>query len=262
MFKGFDIPAPELDVVLPQTQKSFRVRSLRMSEEGSAKSSLLGNAQSIIKKLNHLVYNAIVDNDKPEPEQFLQQVTTKDRDALVFGMYQITYGDEYTFEDYTCANCQKTYSLRAFMSKGFVRSDYKVEDGQSILDKRITLELETGLQVVLKQITLEDEVNILAATSADDPLTELYSKIDKFIYTSGEGQKLELNIKDTPMDFLYGCGQLLPKHKKLINDAHTKEFNQYGVKVNINYVCPHCGHKENFNLDFVKQFFLLVCGLI
>jgi len=260
MFTGFQIQVPEIAVPLPQSGKTYRIRSLRLGEEASTKSSLFGSALPIVNKLNQLVYQSIMDEDKPSFEDFLRTTSTKDRDALVLGLYQVTYGNEYTMNDYTCSNpqCGQKYSLKTYLSDGLVMERFETGDLMSI---KKDIQLEDNLFAVIKQASLEDEVAIMKATDENDKMLDFYLKIDKFKYSDKDNNTLELSLLDKTIDFIVGCNQLLPRHKKLVNTTYAENFGKFGVRVDVAYTCPHCGQDEKFVLDFVKQFFLLVCGL-
>ena len=88
MFKGFNLKYPEYEVITPQTKLSFTVRSLNVQEEERLKGSIL-TPQKITEHLNKCLYESLVT--KPEVikdfKTFLENVTLKDRDALLYGLY-------------------------------------------------------------------------------------------------------------------------------------------------------------------------------
>ena len=92
MFKGFNLKYPEYEVITPQTKLSFTIRSLNVQEEERLKGSLL-TPQKITEHLNKCLYESLIS--KPEVvkdfKTFLENVTLKDRDALLYGLYHITY---------------------------------------------------------------------------------------------------------------------------------------------------------------------------
>jgi len=260
MFKGVNIQVPEIEVICPQSKNKFRVRSLSLGEEANMKSSLLASNGPISIKLNEIIYDAIADENKPSFDEFLKTTSTRDRDALLLGLYQITYGDEYVLENYQCINprCQKSYNLRTKLSNGFNICAYKGKD--NLLEKEIPVELAEGVVAYVHQPTLKYESMVYEKLTENDLLTPLYLKIAKLDVTNQDGNYI-LSIEENEIDYsMVVSKNLFSIHKKMINEAYLKEYGKYDVSVTILNRCPYCGHNDEFELDFVKQFFLVVFG--
>ena len=114
-FKGFNLKYPEYEVITPHTHLSFSLRSLSVSEEERLKGSLL-TPTKITEHLNKCLYESIVQ--KPESitdyKTFLKSLSLKDRDALLYGLYHITY-EEIRNYDIRCTNCKKEYPVTGFV---------------------------------------------------------------------------------------------------------------------------------------------------
>jgi len=260
MFKGVKIQVPEIEVLCPQSKNKFRVRSLSLGEEANMKSSLLASNGPISIKLNEIIYNSIADENKPTFDEFLKITSTRDRDALLLGLYQITYGDEYILENYQCVNprCQKTYNLRTKLSKGFNINAYKGKE--NLLEKEVPVELAEGVIAYVHQPTLDYEKSVYEKLAENDLLTPLYLKISKLDVTNEDGNYI-LSLKENEVDYSMVISRnLYSIHKKMINEAYLKAFGKYDVSVTILNKCPYCGYSDEFELDFVKQFFLVVFG--
>jgi len=106
MFTGFNIKYPEYEVITPQTKLSYNVRSLTVQEEERLKGSLLSPMHT--KKPDHIT----------DYESFLKNTTLKDRDALLYGLYHITYENIRNF-DVSCTSCGKTYPITVKVSDTF-----------------------------------------------------------------------------------------------------------------------------------------------
>ncbi|MCK9597026.1 hypothetical protein M0R19_07615 [Candidatus Pacearchaeota archaeon] len=260
MFRGIQIKVPEIEVLCPQSKKKFRIRSLSLGEEANMKSSLLASNGPISTKLNEIIYNAIVDEEKPTFEEFLKTTSTRDRDALLLGLYQITYGDEYVLENYQCVNprCQKTYNLKTKLSNGFNISAYNGKE--DLLTKEVPVELAENVIAYVQQPTLEYEKKVYEKLAENDLLTPLYLKISKLDITNADGNFV-LSLDKDELDYsMVISKQLYSNHKTKINEAYYENFGKYDVGVTIVNMCPFCRQKDEFELDFVKQFFLVVFG--
>lgn len=128
MFKGFNIQLPNYTVLTPQTGKSWNVRSLNVSETNAIKSSLV-TPSSAHKLINKVLWDAIVD--KPAGmtnESFKKSITTYDREALLYGLYYVTYGDIRDFNA-TCVSCGKEQPVMIKLDHAFSMNPYPGSEG-------------------------------------------------------------------------------------------------------------------------------------
>ncbi len=258
-FKGFDLKYPEYEVVTPQTNLSFNVRTLNVQEEERLKGSLI-TPHRVTEHLNKCIYEAIVK--KPSSvkdfQSFLRLCSLKDRDALLYGLYHITYEDIRNY-DITCASCRKEYPVTIQASETFNFNKYP---GKDILKKRVNvpLKISKGITAVIKQPSLMDEVNAVKELasrpgSSIEVITETLI-IDRFLQDIEEKTQ-PLQYKDRT-DILDAYLTLPAKDKRSIHDQYQEEFGQYAVDLKMRSFCNHCGHEEVADIDLVSQFFRMV----
>ena len=258
MFKGFDVKLPEYEVITPQTHLSFTVRSLSVKEEERLKGSLM-TPNKIHEHLNKCIFDSIVQ--KPEEitdyDAFLKHVTLKDRDALLYGLYHISY-EEIRNYDVTCGGCSKDYPVTVQASSTFNYLPYPTED---VLTRKIPVELlaTTGVVCTIKQPTLFEEMAAIKkmAGSIDksmDLITETLI-VDKFAQTPDTGDPIEYTDK---ADIIDAYLSLPSKDKRQIHKEYRDKFGQYGIRLKMKSNCIHCGEEEEIDLDLVANFFRMV----
>ncbi len=261
MFTSFNIPYPEYDVICPQTKYELSVRSLTVAEEERMKGSFV-NSQKVIELLNRCIYDTIIK--KPEEindyQKFLKNITIKDRDAILYGLYHITYEDirNYTI---TCGVCRNQYSATVKASDTFNCNLYTGE--KNILDKRVKVDLPAspGVSCIIKQPTLLDEQKSYKSMMSEDSdvINEILI-IDKFEQDIPEHKKPI--VYDDNKDILDAFLSLPAKSKKVINERYKEEFGKYEISLKMRSVCPKCGTEEKeWIIDLVSQFFKSVHSL-
>ena len=258
MFKGFDVKLPEYEVITPQTHLSFTVRSLNVKEEERLKGSLM-TPNKIHEHLNKCIFDSIVQ--KPEHvtdyDSFLKAVTLKDRDALLYGLYHISY-EEIRNYDVTCGSCSKEYPVTVQASSTFNYLPYPDKD---VLTKKIPVELlaTTGVTCTIKQPTLfEEMVGIKSMVGSVDKSMDLITEtliIDKFQQNPDEGDTV---IYSDRADVVDAYLSLPAKDKRQIHKDYRDKFGQYGISLKMKSNCIHCGEEEEIDLDLVANFFRMV----
>lgn len=258
MFKGFNIKYPEYEVITPQTGYSYNIRSLNVQEEENLKGSLL-TAQKINEHLNKCIFDTITK--KPDIidkyNTFLKKTTLKDRDALLYGLYHITYEDIRNY-DVTCASCNREYPVTVKASATFNMNSYP--DGDAILKKehQVELPISKGVFVTIKQPTLFDEMTTMksfGSSSNTDIITETLI-ISKFHHNPVEGG--DTVIYTEREDIVDAYKSLPAKDKRFIYDQYREEFGQYGITLKMLSRCIHCGVEEEIDIDLVSNFFRMV----
>ena len=258
MFKGFDVKYPEYEVITPQTHLSFTVRSLSVKEEERLKGSLM-TPNKIHEHLNKCIFDSLVQ--KPEHvtdyDSFLKSVTLKDRDALLYGLYHISY-EEIRNYDVTCGSCSKEYPVTVKASSTFNYSKYP---GDDVLTKVIPVELlaTTGVVCFIKQPTLFEEMTgIKALAGSVDKSMDLITEtliISKFQQNPDEGNTV---IYSDTMDIVDAYLSLASKDKRQIHKEYRDKFGQYGISLKMKSNCIHCAAEEEIDLDLVANFFRMV----
>lgn len=260
MFKGFDVKYPEYEVITPQTNVSYNLRSLNVQEEERLKGSLVTPIK-ISEHLNKCIYEAMTQ--KPDHinsyDAFIKNTTIKDRDALLYGLYHITY-EEIRNYDVQCSACKKEYPVTVKASETFDMNPYPKDD---ILTKELSLELPISkVMVYLKQPSLFDEMiafNSLGSmvTSKLDVLSETLI-IKRFQYTPENGDTVVYSEREDVMD---AYKSLPAKDKREIYKTYKEEFGQYGITLKMFSTCIHCGNNEEIDIDLVTNFFRMVHSL-
>jgi len=259
-FKGFNLKYPEYEVITPQTKRSFTLRSLNVSEEEAMKGSML-TPLKVTEHLNQCIYELTIK--KPEDitdfKSFLEKVTIKDREALLYGLYHITYEDIRNYE-VNCESCKKEYQITVKASEMFSYEVYPSED--NIIEKRVKVALpwSKGVFAYIKQPTLFDEVSALknysAMASANIDLLTSTLIIDRFEQETNA--KSESIIYDDRNDIIDAYRSLPAKDRKEINKQYSEYFGKYCVNLRMRSSCKHCGHDEMINVDLVENFFRMV----
>lgn len=256
MFKGFlDIEYPEYEVICPQTHNSFTVKTLNVQKEQRLKGSLVTPIK-ITEHLNRILWECTVS--RPEEiktfEDFTTKLTLKDRDALLYGLYHISY-EEIRNYMINCVACNKEYPVTVQASSTFNFNPYPTDD---ILNKVIKLPLPKtkGVFAYIKQPTLIDEVMAFKTLAADSELISITLPIQKFTQETEGGDDALVYSERT--DILDAFMTLPPLDKKAIFDKYSKEFGDYGIELKCKTVCQYCGHSDIVTIDLVEQFFRMV----
>lgn len=124
LFSGFKLDYPCYDVLTPQSGLHFSVRSMTVAEVGKLKMSLV-SPNTAYKFVNKAMYDSLAE--KPEfikdYDDFKKYVTTRDREAIMYGLYYTSFGDEKEFQT-ACTSCGATDDLKINMSDMFKINNY------------------------------------------------------------------------------------------------------------------------------------------
>ena len=259
MFKGFNLNYPEYEVITPHTNLSFHVRSLNVSEEEKMKGSLV-SPNKITEHLNKCIYETIVK--KPASikdfEGFLKVCTLKDRDALLYGLYHITY-EEVRNYDISCSSCGKSYPVTIQASDTF---NFNMFPGKDILKKqtKIKLPVSKGITAIINQPSLLDEMHAIKNLS-NRPGSSIELITETLIISSFEQDVTESTkpvVYNDRVDILDAYLTLPARDKRLIHKTYQDTFGKYGVDLKMKTFCPHCSAEEDVDIDLVSQFFRMV----
>lgn len=255
-FKSFNIKYPEYEVITPQTNNSFTLRSLNVQEEEALKGSLV-TPQKIAEHLNKCIFESTVQKPKTVNtlDEFHKAVTLKDRDALLYGLYHITY-DEIRNYEIKCAACSHQFPVTIKASETFNITPY---EGKEILRERVKVNLpgSPGVSVTIKQPTLFDELsNMKSLMSRPGSTLELIT--ETLIIESFEQDvedKAEPVIYDERVDVIDAYLTLPAKDKREIYKQYNEAFGKYGIELKMKNFCPSCGNEDIFDIDLVENFF-------
>lgn len=125
IFKGFKtMTYPKYTVVCPQTGYTFDVRTMNVMETNKLKTSLTTPAKTA-STINKTLWESI--EDKPEQivtyEDFRKSTTLRDREALMYGLYHCTFGDQKDFT-VSCNSCNHSQTVKITLSKIFSMNAY------------------------------------------------------------------------------------------------------------------------------------------
>jgi len=256
MFTGFQIELPTYEVITPQTRRSLLVSSLTVAGEEKLKSSLVSESK-ILDHLNRCIFNSI--QNKPEDlktyNDFLNKITIRDRDALLYGLYHITYEDIRNYR-VTCNKCDNAYDVTVKASDTFSMNPYP--ENKNILDERVKepLKITKPVTAVIKQPTLADENEALRTLGARPWSKEMILEsliIDNFEYLPQEAT--EPQIIDDPIDKIHAYLSLPSRDKKQINKAYMDAFGNYRINLKMSAQCTSCGNIQEVDIDLVENFF-------
>jgi len=254
MFTGFGISYPEYEVVLPQSHAHYTVRSLTVQEEEHMKGSFISSNKAS-DHLNRCIWKCIVS--KPEEvtdyKSFLKNVTVRDRDSLLYGLYHISY-DEIRNYLITCPNleCKNNYNVTVPASSTFNFNPYPEED---ILTREIKVELPVtqGVSCYLKQPTLfdENEMTKIILSGRNKDISILATYITKFECLGDKEPIVYSDKRDIIDAFL----NLTSRDRIEIQKLCLDKFMKYGIDLKMNVTCPKCGESEVVTIDVTEQFF-------
>lgn len=255
-FKSFNIKYPEYEVITPQTNLSFTVRSLSVQEEETLKGSLV-TPQKIAEHLNKCLYESTVIRPKTinTLDEFHKNLTLKDRDALLYGLYHITYADIRNYE-IKCTKCEHQFPVTVKASETF---NIKPFEGKNILRERVkvTLPASPGVFALVKQPTLFDELsNMKSLMTRPGSTLELITEtliIESFEQDVEE--KAEAIVYSERIDVVDAYLSLPAKDKREIYKKYNEAFGKYGIELKMKNYCPACGNEDLFDIDLVENFF-------
>jgi len=265
VFPGFKLKNPEYHVIVPQTLGEYTIRSLVVSEEQALKGTLT-TPRKLPDHLNRILWETIIskpDNIKTY-DDFLRQVTVKDRDALVYGLYHITYKDVSNYE-LTCSKCQRKSQVTFGLSSVFKMDAWPGKPNE-IIQKRIEIPLESvepKASIVIKQPVLLDEKNILDnMLFQSDSMLELGMEmliVDcfKIMVPNPDGTITPENFLEIrEMDQLIKTYKTLPaQDRKSIQKAYVNNFAKYSMELKVSNTCQGCGTTGEIEVDLGTQFF-------
>lgn len=194
-FEGFKTYSyPVYTVVCPQSGFTFEMRTMTVKEFTMLKSSL-ATSNRIAMIVNDSLWNTIVK--KPEViktyDDFLQMTTLKDREALCYGSYIITFGEEKFYSPF-CQYCEAQVNLKVNLTEGFSINNYPYSIA-NIASYRVSNSIKNEKNPEMDKIVKEiDEYYAqLEHTSEDEDDTEILTVDDYLKNSDHEAAKLILD---------------------------------------------------------------------
>jgi len=262
MFQGFQQKLPEYEIMCPQSRRTFTVKSMNIAEEEKLKGSFMFSAK-MLDHLNKCLFDSTIPEKRPEDIQtysdFLEKISVIDRQAILFGLYHITYGEIRNYE-VGCESCEKTYSITTNTKDIF---SIKLSADDKLMEKTFpaNLEIFSKIVVYVKQPSLKEEfdaMNAYAPNLSGESLAYvenciLIDKIEEF----GEDGEI-LSSYNTLEDIMDGFKTLPSKDKRKIQEVYKEKFGDFSVNLKMKSRCTFCGHEEDLTIDLVSQFFRMV----
>lgn len=258
VFQGFNIKYPEYSVITPHTLLEFTIRSMTVAEEEKLKGSLL-TTNKLAEHLNNVIFECLAK--KPDSiksyQDFIGKLSIKDRDALMYGLYHVTYKDIQAY-DVSCGECNHLNSVKVDFLKGFKCSMWE-DPATPALDKevKVKLDIASNVTVVVKQPKLSDEEKLLKSMAFSSEATRDMA-MQLLMINRFEVDRPEAKTPDTIVErenILKGYNQLPSTDRKLIEKAYADNFGKYGVDVQSIVICQKCGFENKITIDLVRQFF-------
>jgi len=259
VFEGFKIKYPEYSIVTPQTLIEFTIRTLTIAEEEVLKGSLLV-PNKMAQHLNEIIFSCLVKkpDDIKTLQDFTSKITIKDRDALMFGLYAVTYKDIHNY-DVTCSECRHVNSVKINIAKSFKANLWPKDSAKPITETEIPVKLEIASEItaIIAQPLLRDEIKLLNdATFASDSVRDM--NLQLLIIRRFEMNRPEAKTPHTLLErenILKGYKELPAPDKKLIENAYAENFGKYEIDVASLVKCQKCGQEDTISIDLVRQFF-------
>lgn len=260
MFKGFkNVTLPEYEVLTPQTKYSCTLRTMLVEDEEKLKGSSISSS-SVGELINRCIYDCIVQ--KPDEiknyDLFLKNTTVNDREALLYGLYHISYDDIRNY-DIECFECEKKYPISIKINEAFNIDVYPGEENILLKRKKIQLPITNSVYVTLRQPTLKDEKDA-SNTFIKSNLDSIYETliIEKIEQVMPEIRNSDELVWDDRVEILDAYRSLPSKDKKFILDEYQEEFGKYKIQLKVTSNCIFCGHKQDFDINLVENFFRMV----
>lgn len=256
---------PGYSVVLPHSKMELTIRGLSVGEEDNIRGCMT-SPKRIFNTLFHTLYSCILTADKEKYkdqlstyELFIKNVSTTDRDALLFGLIGATY-DTKNETSLTCGTCKTQFKDMCDIE---AIQKITIADRDNILSERPVLEIpDLGWKVILKIPTLANELGTLTSDSNGKPTnsnTAAWIFVDSIQITakSDRGDSIP-HIADNPAE-IYGIIQSVPaKYGKMIKKEWIKHFGDFGIRAIFETVCPSCNSEVAIEVNPLNHFFVLV----
>lgn len=127
---------PHYSVICPQTGFTFDVRTLNVQEVNQLKGSMMVQTKTP-SLINKIIWGAIESkpDDISDLDTFKKMITLRDREAILYGIYCFTFGDEEEFkvmcrkcehEEHVKISMEKLFSMNAYPGSESIKNSYKI----------------------------------------------------------------------------------------------------------------------------------------
>jgi hypothetical protein len=194
----------------------------------------------------------------------MSNLTLVDRQALLFGLLVSTYGEDQKF-NVSCNRCGESMEVAANITNNMEITLYS--GTENILNMKPVIHLPvSGYDAVLSAPTILDETQFAASKGvkpevlkkADDYLIikEIHADAEQVDPKTGEKTTKKIVIDGTFE--IYAMFQKLPaRDRKVVTNAWTEHFGNYGVFAKISSKCGNCGSETETYINFLGEIFRL-----
>ena len=278
------------DWVLPSAGRSISVSGLsgpeilKLNPENSNR-----NRQNTFRDMYRVIYDHIVDGNKPDFEVWLKQTRFVDMQHIYFALYMATFGGS-NFLNYTCPKCEKVFIKDVdFKDMVMYADDETKEKINCMLKQDTTSHSNDSYNVELIQVSNSYVLgiktpsiwNVIMETASlsekfldkYSDLIDMVSYIDSaYLIDEQNGMLIPVNTKPDPNDMAKTAARRIKAMYDIIATLNSEEFYALRSKINehdefatskISYkipetICPHCATKvpENRNVTPDNMLFM------
>lgn len=278
------------DWVLPSAGRSISVSGLsgpeilKLNPENSNR-----NRQNTFRDMYRVIYDHIVDGNKPDFEVWLKQTRFVDMQHIYFALYMATFGGS-NFLNYTCPKCEKVFIKDVdFKDMVMYADDETKEKINCMLKQDTTSHNSDSYNVELIQVSNSYVLgiktpsiwNVIMETASlsekfldkYSDLIDMVSYIDSaYLIDEQNGMLIPVNTKPDPNDMAKTAARRIKAMYDIIATLNSEEFYALRSKINehdefatskISYkipetICPHCATKvpENRNVTPDNMLFM------
>lgn len=278
------------DWVLPSAGRSISVSGLsgpeilKLNPENSNR-----NRQNTFRDMYRVIYDHIVDGNKPDFEVWLKQTRFVDMQHIYFALYMATFGGS-NFLNYTCPKCEKVFIKDVdFKDMVMYADDETKEKINCMLKQDTTSHSSDSYNVELIQVSNSYVLgiktpsiwNVIMETASlsekfldkYSDLIDMVSYIDSaYLIDEQNGVLIPVNTKPDPNDMAKTAARRIKAMYDIIATLNSEEFYALRSKINehdefatskISYkipetICPHCATKvpENRNVTPDNMLFM------
>ena len=248
---------------------------LKLNPENSSRNRL-----NTFKEMYHIIYDHIIDSNKPNFDAWLKQTRFTDLPHLYFAVYMATFGNS-NYINQTCPECKKIFiqdikleDMVAYKDdaiKNEVRDILKMDTNSSLKNDEYPVDLvpisdsyvfgihsPTLYSVIIETASLSDQF-----IEKYSDLIDIVSFIDSIYYIDKENQQLiPVDTKPDPTNQAKTSARRIKVFYDIIRTLDSEEFyslrgalSDYEEEANkISYKipgckCPNCGKEIPENTD-------------
>ena len=223
----------------PLSKGSVEIKMMTAREE-----DILTNT-NLLKKgiaIDKLFESLIVDKSI-----IVDDLITGDKDALMFAVRRLAYGDSYGPVDLKCPRCEELNKLTIDISK-FEERDV-ADDIEKIDVNEFSFDLPySKTNITFKMLNGHDEKNIQLELEKLNKISysELFTRLRHMILSVGGDRS-----RNVISDFI---NNKMVSRDSLAFRKHIRSISP-GVDSSFDFICSSCGHEERSPVPMTVQFF-------